>query len=256
MNPALTKAGFLLLLVCSALISWAQNPDMPVATISPAEILDKYLAATGGLEAHRKLSGLSVSGDFGFSLHHPLGNFSFYYRSPSSDTLHVQWISHGDSWVGHHNGELSRRHTVEGVSMINGAGIQIVENDWLSLLETDFKERYSRIDLVGLTMVAKHMAYAVRFTPKAGDPEVRYYDRETFYMVRLDQVQRFKANKDERELAYTIESYFPEYRNVGGISLPKVILVSRDIGNLIFDNSQIKIEEIPESVFSAADRAK
>lgn len=246
----------LVLVLCSPLTIRAQKPELPKGTISPGAILDKYLAATGGAEAHKKLRGLAVSGNFGFSLYHPLGTFSFYYRKPSSDMLHVQGISHGDVWIGHHDGEVSRRHSVEGPSMINGAGMEIIEKDWLSLLETDFRERYSRIELVGLTKVAKRMAYAVRFTPKSGDPEVRYYDAETFYMVRLDQVQRFKANKEARELAYTIESYFPEYRDVGGIHLPQAIMISRDIGNLIFDNSSMKLEDdIPESVFSTAQRS-
>jgi hypothetical protein len=244
--------AFLLLATgaCRSFVLHAQTSDPPTGRVSPAEIVEKYLAATGGLEAHKKLSRITASGDFGFFLQHPLGTYNFYYKAPASDMLQVQMTSHGNSWTGHYEGKAVRGATVEGVGMINGAGMQVVEQAWLSLLESEFKH-YSRIELVGLSKVAHQWAYALRFTPLSGDPQVRYFDCQSFFLVRLDQVQRFQLNKNDPQLAYSVESYFYEYHDVAGVKLPRRIAVSRDEGELTFDIPAIKTDvDIADTVFT------
>src|SRR5262249_51643861 len=109
----------------------------PSRRIGPKEILDKYLEATGGVGRHRSLQTLVASGDFGLSLLHPLGTFYFYYKAPSSDVFELQVISHGQSWVGRRDNHPFRKTTVEGPAMINGIGVNNLEEIWRALLEWD-----------------------------------------------------------------------------------------------------------------------
>jgi hypothetical protein len=229
--------------------TFAQKDAVPSEGISVAKIVSGYLAATGGLDAHKALLTLKASGDFGFSLRHPLGDYMFAYKTPAKDVLEVQMISHGTSWTGRRGDHLIRRSTIEGAEMINGAGMEIVEQSLVSLLEWDISE-YSRIQIIGKAQVEKRWTYALRFTPKKGDPQVRYYDMENFLLLRMDQVQRFRQAKGLPEMAYAVTSYFRDYRQFGALKLPQQIAVSRSLGDLIFELGNVKANvEIPESVF-------
>lgn len=227
----------------------AQKGTASTSTINPATILDGYFSATGGLTAHKELLSLRTAGDFGFSLRHPLGNYTFLYKAPAKDVLEVQMISHGISWTGRRDDHLIRRSSVQGAEMINGAGMEIVEQCLLSLLEWDIHD-YKKIELIGRAEVDKKWAYALRFTPKQGDPQVRYYDMENHLMVRMDQVQRFREARNGPEIAYAVVTHFHDYRQFGVLKLPHEIAVSRDIGDLTFELANVKTGvEIPDSAF-------
>lgn len=242
-------AIFLALAFCLRPDISAQKSAAPTGSISAVKILEGNLAATGGLDAHKTLLTLKATGDFGFSLRHPLGDYVFSYKAPATDVLQLQMISHGSSWTGRRDDRLIRRSTVEGAEMINGAGMEIVEECLRSLLEWDTHD-YSKIELIGRAEVEKRRAFVLRFTPKKGDPQVRYYDMENFLLLRMDQVQRFREAKTLPEMAYAVISYFRDYRQYGSLRLPQQIAVSRSIGDLIFELGNVKANvEIPESVF-------
>lgn len=227
----------------------AQKNAAPSGSISAARILEGYLSSTGGMDAHKEVLTFKATGDFGLSLRHPLGNFIFSYKAPAADVLEVQMISHGISWTGHRDDHLIRRSTVEGAEMINGAGMEIVERCLTSLLEWDTSS-YSKIEIIGRAQVDKRWAYAMRFTPKQGDPQVRYYDMENFLLLRMDQVQRFRQANNVPEMAYAVVSYFRDYRQFGALKLPQQIAVSRSVGDLIFQLSNVKAGmDIPDSAF-------
>ena len=245
------RIAFILTLVLLVVVSntSAQKSAGPTGSISPANILEGYFSATGGLNSHKELVSLTTTGNFGFYLLHPLGSYTFLYQAPARDVLEVQMISHGTSWTGRRDDHLIRRSTVQGAEMINGAGMEIVEQCLVSLLEWDIRD-YKKIELIGRAQVDKRWAYALRFTPSQGDPQVRYYDSENFLMVRMDQVQRFRESKNGREMAYAVVSYFRDYRPVGALKLPHQIAVSRDIGDLTFDLAKVKTDvKIPDSAF-------
>lgn len=244
-----TAFFFLLFVLGFGPASPAQKGAASGGSISAAKILDGYLAATGGLGAHKDLASLKAAGNLGLSLQHPLGGYTFLYKAPGKDLLEVQLISHGISWTGRRDDHLIRHATVQGAEMINGVGMEMVEQSLLSLLEWDIRD-YKKIELVGRAQVDKRWAYALRFTPKHGDPHVRFYDSETFLMVRMDQVQRFKQANNIPEMAYAVTTYFRDYRQFGALKLPHQIAISRDIGDLLFelDNVQTGIE-IPDTEF-------
>jgi hypothetical protein len=231
--------------------SRGQQAGPPQGQISPSEILRKNLIATGGLEAHKALESLVASGEFRLGpTTHRLGDYKFYYQPPGNDMFQLDLISHGTTRIGHRGEQPIQRVAVEGAGMLNGISLGIMEQDWRTLLEWDFCCNYSRIELVGMAEVDKRLAYALRFTPKRGDPFVCFYDRETFLLVRTDQIQRFQTNKKEPEVVYRVESFFRNYRPQGAIKLPMVIAIPRSEGELVFEVSKVKLGgAIADSVF-------
>ena len=242
-------AIFLFLLSFTALTNSSPQKAPPAGSINAAKILEGNLASTGGLSAHKEVVTFRASGDFGLTLTHPLGNYTFLYKAPKKDVLEVQLISHGMSWTGRRDERQIRRGSVQGAQMINGVGMEIVEQSLLSLLEWDIRG-YEKIELVGRAQVDKRWAYAPRFTPRHGDQQVRYYDSETFLLVRMDQVQRFKQANNIPELGYAVTTYFRDSRQYGALKLPHQIAISRDAGDLMFELGDVKTGvEIPDTEF-------
>jgi hypothetical protein len=238
----------------------APQKDAPPG-ISAADVIDKYLAATGGIEAKRALKSMESEGRFGLAGFHNdfrfsgIGEFHFYYKAPDNDAFeleHAQHGAHGYTWMGHHNGKTFLRQTVQSNWAINGITVQSLEEAWLALGEWDFNQRYSQIRLVGRSDVDGKPAYALLFTPREGDPDIRYFDAETFLLVRMDQVGRFRLKQDGPETKTKIESYYSDYKDTGGIKFPRLMVA---IGNPQVPKNKIEFVVSGLKVNSTVDDA-
>src|SRR6266700_6437544 len=214
-----------------------QDPASKNEGISAAEVLDKYLATTGGIEVRRALQSMESYGRFGLEGFHErfrsggIGDFHFYFKAPANDAFeleHAQHGFHGYTWIGHNNGERFFRHTVKSNWAINGVTVESMEEAWLALMEWDFSHHYSQIKLVGRSDVNGKPAYALLFTPPEGDSDVRYFDATSFLLVRMDQVGRYRTKVDGPESKRKIESYYSDYQDTSGIKFPRLIVA---IGN-------------------------
>jgi hypothetical protein len=103
-----------------------------------------------------------------------------------------------------------------------------MEEAWLALMEWDFNDHYSHIKLVGRSDVEGKPAYALLFTPRDGDPHIRYFDTTSFLLVRMDQVGRYRLKVEGPESRGKIESYYSDYQDTGGIKFPRLIVA---VGN-------------------------
>lgn len=241
------------------------NAPSPASNgITAPVILEKNLAATGGREAHQRLQSMVLRGDIGYS---GLGSFTFSYRAPSDDVLKLQARMFGTFWRGRHEGQLFGRGALERPDRIkmerlgvvpggeesfagDPLSIRVIEQDLRSLLEWDYAHDYEKMEVIGRAEVNKRWAVGVRFTPHEGDPVMRFYDSETFLLVRMDQVERFRRTKDGPENARIVQTYFSDYRESDGLMLPRAMRISRP--QVEFELKVARLEtnvKIEESVF-------
>lgn len=229
--------------------------------ISASEILQKNLIATGGLEAHKALETLVASGEIRLNNTNRIGEYKFAYKAPDNDMLEIRRIGHGATWTGSRGKRAVNRSTSELLAVpepydsciwcvTDGVHTWIVESDWRTLLRWDFCCAYN-IELIGMGEVDKRLAYGLRFTSKhGGDPFVCFYDRETFLLVRIDRIDRFRTGLNQVETVHKVESIFRDYREQGGVKLPFVMAIPRPEGEVVFEVSKIKTgEPIKNSVF-------
>jgi hypothetical protein len=107
-----------------------------------------------------------------------------------------------------------------------------------------------KMELFGRTEIDGRCAVGLRFTPHEGDPVMRFYDSETFLLVRMDQVERFRLTKDGAQAARLVQSYFSDFKESGGLKLPRVIRISRPQGESELKLSKIEANvKIDDSVF-------
>lgn len=234
---------------CTCVIAVAQKSP-PTGRISAAEILDKHTSAIGGLEALHALQTLHAQGSFGFPVLNSLGDFHFYFVAPANDVFQFDATAHGQASTGHEDGVPFSQHTGGGIGGLNGVTLDVLDEDWLALIESSFDQRFTRVELVGLTGIDGRWTYALRFTPKAGDPQVRYYDCENFLMIRIDSVERIRLQKDGPGSGYKVETYFSDYRDSGGINFPRKIRATAHKGDLVLEVHDVRTNSpINDSVF-------
>jgi hypothetical protein len=198
----------------------------------------------------RALQTFHAHGSFGFPLLNNLGDFHFYYKAPASDVFQLDAISHGQVSMGHSDGVPFFKHNGENIGGFNGVTLDILDENWLGLIESGFDQHYTRIELVGLAGIDGRWAYALRFTSKSGDPQVRYYDCENFLMVRMDLVERIRLQKDGPESAYKVETYYSDFRDFGGINFPRKITATASNGDLVLEVHDARANTpINDSVF-------
>jgi hypothetical protein len=204
----------------------------------------------GGLESLHTLQTLHAQGSFAICPLNRIGDFHFYYKAPGSDVLQLDSTSHGQYSIGHDQGATFFKRTPNSIGRINGVSIEILEENWLGLIESGFDQNYEKIELLGLTEIDGKWAYALGFTPKSGDRQIRYYDCKSFLMVRMDLAQRIREQQEGPESAYKVETYYSDYANSGGLNLPRKIRANASNGDLVLEISEVRTNvPVDDSVF-------
>jgi hypothetical protein len=211
----------------------AQSSPKPTGAISVQQILDKNLAAMGGLEKLQAAKTLEVGGVFGLNESRPSGDFRFIYKAPASDLFRLDYVSHGQTMTGLNNGKFFTKRSGGNSFAMNGITDGVMEESWRHLIETSI-EGYLSVTLSGLAQLHGKWAYAVRFVPLKGDSHLRYYDCETFLVTQMEMAQRLKATDGGADHAYKVYVEFEDYRATDDLRFPRLVTGESERGSLNF----------------------
>lgn len=216
--------------------------------ITAAVILEKNLAATGGREAFQQLRSMVVRGELGLSRSRT-GEFSFFYQAPSSHVVQLRIDRIGTLWAGDHEGKAISRSAPDRLDLMRMDNTELEPlNIWAILIDLNnlLKRQVPdkiKVELLGRSEVDGRCALGLRFTPPRGYRVMRFYDCETFLLVRMDWVERLRRFKDGPETEQVVRSYFTDYKEGFGLKLPRVIRISRPQGE-----SELKLTKIEANV--------
>lgn len=236
-------------LFACASIGFAVDSDLP----SAATILDRHIEATGGKEAHLKLSNRRLIGklevrQFGHELEakveqniktpnqsHLLIDGATLYQvkanneeqawewaplpSHGSDHSHDATPSHGEE--GHEDGDS---HGFGGTNQ-EAKAFLLKGTEKVRALEAnrihaplEWRTLYSKIETRRRTKVGDEIAYEVSATTPRGDRRTLYYSQKNGRLLRKDRTVDFPS------LGKTILSaYYENYREFDGIWLPTTV---------------------------------
>jgi outer membrane lipoprotein-sorting protein len=235
------------IVLLSALLLVCLSPQSsPAQTIN--QILAKVYIARGGLARIHALRSERVSGTISFGSE-ASGPFTVELKRPMKMhmTLAVQnqtMIRVFDGTQGWSNNPFAGKLNPE----------PMVEEDLKNISEEadfdgpliDYAKKSNKVELVGKDKVEDTEVWRIRLTTKSGD--VRYYlfDAKTFLLLKWEGKRRADG-KD-----YPIESYFHDYRDVGGLKFSFEI----DSGSsatdltqkLVIDNIELNVN-FPDSDF-------
>lgn len=200
-----TKGLYVTLFCLLPLTAAAQTPD---------SIVDKVLAARGGLDKIRAVQAERVSGHISFG-QDAEGPFVVELKRPRK--MHMEFTIRGSTMVrvydgksaGWANNPFVGKNTPEPMFEEELKNIS-EESDFDGPL-VDYKAKGNQIGLVGKDKVEGKEAYRLKLTTKNGDVRFYLFDSETFLLLKWEGKRKFK---DEEA---PVESFFRDYHDVGGL---------------------------------------
>jgi len=188
------------------------------------QILDRYVQATGGDAAHRKLTSRITTGTIEIENSHITVSYERYQQGPNRQ-VEISWFNYGNGMkfqVSHgFNGAVGwmLNPTDGGFRELSGTELASEKRDAEFYWGIKLKELYPKMTLIGPVQVGAQTAYyCIEATPPEGDSVKLYFGAQTGLLTRVDST--FESVQ-EGKVPYT--TYFEDYREVDGIKLPFVL---------------------------------
>jgi len=226
----------------------AADGQPPKAQLTAAQIVDKYVAATGGLRAWRAVQTLSLAGKLGVG-----GNQRASLNVPSANPVPTgasPIISHRrvDEVQVPFLMELKRPRKLRFELQFNGqAAVQVYDgvNGWklrpflnrsevepysaeemkIASMQSDldgplvdYAAKGNRVELDGAEKVEGRDTYKLKLTMKNGKVVHVWIDAQSFLETKIEGAPRRLDGVD-----HPVEIYFREYRAVDGLQMPFVL---------------------------------
>ena len=238
--------GILTLVILAASLVLAADTRSAPAGLSATQIVDKNVAARGGLQAWRAVQTLSLEGKMGAGgnqramLHVPMANskevantlprrpaeeaqlpFLLEMKRPRKVRMELQF--HGQTAVQVYDGAngwklrpFLNRHEFEPFSQEE---LKIASHqEELDGPLVDYAAKGTRVELDGTETVEGHDTYKLKVIEKSGHTVHVWVDAKTFLETKIDGQPRTLDGTE-----HPVEIYYRDYRTVDGLQIPFVL---------------------------------
>ncbi len=211
------------------------------------QILDNFVQAIGGRQAHKKLISRVMKGKFEIPEEEVSGSIEHEAMAPNKlrVTLRAQ-TKDGKSFDlssvfdGAVGWELNQTNAAN--RELSGTELAANRRDAEFYREIKLKELYPKMRFKGEGRVGKRAAYLIEATPKEGNPEKWYFHKKSGLLILTEDT-------DE-------STYFDDYREVDGVKLPFVVRTTSAEINFIAKFDEIMHDiSIEETRFKNSDPA-
>jgi outer membrane lipoprotein-sorting protein len=200
--------------LCTALLcSW----PLITAAQTADEIVNKALAARGGVEKIKAVQSERVSGRISFTGGLE-GTFVLELKRPRK--MHIEITVEGQKVIRVYDGKsagwmINPFAENKDVQLLSDEEMKSIseESDFDGPL-VDYKTKGNQIELLGKEEFDDKPVYRLRLTNKNGDVRFYFFDATTFVLVKWEGIRRI----EEKEFPW--ESIFSDYRDVQGLKYP------------------------------------
>lgn len=185
-------------------------------------VLEKYVEALGGLEAHEKMTGVKMTGRFAMPAMGIGGTIDMNMATPNKRVMLINVEGFGVIQQGT-DGKVAWTTQIPGSppTMLEGeqAQEQIEDADFLSRVKP--REQYTAAETVGVFTHKDQKVYKVKLVDKNGDHSEALYEVESGLLVK----QSVKA--DPEAPGFATETEFSDYREIsGGVKMAYSMVVT------------------------------
>lgn len=245
-NLTVTKIGFALLLATPAARLLAAD-ELPKAET----ILDKYVEVTGGRAAYEKLHNMVTTGSM---LLAPMGikaSVASYHAAPNKMLMEINIEGMGKIQEG------SDGTVAWSLSAMQGPHIKEGEEKAQAMLEaqfnseTEWKNQYKEVKTTGVESVDGKDCYKIVMTPNTGSPVTRYYDKQSYLLVKVAMTAKTPMGD------IPVESTLDDYRKEGDILTPHKTTAKQGPQQFTITLDSVKYNvDIPAQKFELPDEIK
>jgi len=220
----------------------AEEKSAKLELPSGESIMDKYIEAAGGIEAHEKLKDTVFRGVIEVGPKVKMG-LAIYSAEPN---LHLQEIDIpgiGKMLEGVDGNIAWSYSAMSGPSIKEGKDAERAMTN-AKFHDYDWRAKYRSAETEGVEMVEEEECYKVILTPSTGNPETHYYSRQTGLLVRDEKIIEMEGEK------ISIENIFKDYRKLDGVMTPFKMIQSGAGQTATITFTEIKNNvDIPKSTF-------
>jgi hypothetical protein len=197
-------------------------PLAQAADLTAAQIVDKNIAARGGLQAWRAVNTIALSGqmDAGGKTEARLP-FTMSMKRPAKSRLEISFQEQTavQAWDGKQGWKLRpflNRNDVEPYTAAETKSAAAAAE--LDGPLVDYAKKGSRVELTGTETVEGRTTYKLTLTPKVGNKQNLWIDATTFLEARIDGEPR---RLDGR--LHKVAIYYRDFKPEGGVVIPRVL---------------------------------
>lgn len=208
-----------------------------------ADILDRYVAVTGGKKAYKSIKNRVVRGTLELVAQGIKGDVTIYAARPNLLYSLIEAEALGKIERG------TDGQVVWESSMMTGPVIKEGQEKLDMLRDATFdrqvawRETFKGASTVGVETVDGKTCDKIEMTPEAGHPQYWYYERESGLLVRLD------AKIETQMGAIDMESYMKDYQATDNILMPRELRI-----NVLGQERRLTTTSVEHNVDLPADR--
>jgi len=219
---------------------------------SGEEVFDKYIEATGGLDAHRKLHNLFMKGTFKMVQAGITASITIYTAEPNLTYSKIESPGLGVIESGF-NGEVAwEKSLMTGPRIKEGDEKLDVQRDSIFQWEARWRDVYSKAETIGIAPVDNKPCYQVKMTPKnPGTPVVLFFDKKSYLMVKMERSFATQMG------SVSAEVFTSDYRKVAGILGPffsKTAFMGQEMV-MTFESIEANVK-LPQGIFDLPEEIK
>ncbi len=246
----------IVLLVNAEFVSHAaaqESAQRRTRTASPSvdSILDRYVAAVGGVEAWKKLSTRVVTGTVELSPPLLKGRVELYQLAPDKMFFQMKVPSLGVAWVLVNGEEGWQKDFASEPRRLVGAELLETKGDADFSKEMHLRKLYSRMEYKGTSIIDSRTADVVRAFTATGRSHTLYFDKDSGLLLREDFVSITTRGRE------TVETYFGDYRELKDVGVKYPFLVrqvtARAVQTMRFEQVQHNVP-VDSAMFAAPNQ--
>ncbi len=204
--------------------------------LTAEQIIEKSLEASGGRALMSKLTSTYASGNIEFVTSHMHGQLEMYAKAPNKQLVISNLEGVGEVKQGFDGQVAWGQDPTGSVEKVAGEALDDIRRSAVFNAALKWRELYPKTELAGEQTVAGRPAWGVRLIPATGKPEVHYFDKETFMLVK-ESGKREIPKQGEVEIAVELS----DYRDVGGIKVPfRVKQTMVPLGDMVITLTEVK----------------
>jgi hypothetical protein len=229
----------LAVLIISAAGGLAQERAKPAAApkkaaLTAEQVIDKSIEAAGGRAAMEKLVSTYAKGMMEFTEQDMYGLLELYAKAPNKQLIVMNLDMVGEVKQAFDGKVAWAREPSGRIVEVSGAPLEDARRRAVFNAPLRWRELYPKAELTGEDSVGDRKAYVIRLTAATGQFVTRYYDQETFLLLRE------AGNHDTPQGAMDVQADFSDYRDVDGVKTPFRITQTLPAGELVLKISEVK----------------
>jgi hypothetical protein len=243
MNRRLVIARMLVMFTACATLALDRAALAQAALPSGKDVLEKYLAATGGREAYEKITSRVTHATMDAPALGIKGKVTIMQVAPNKGYVFTDITGVGTVEQGSDGTIVWEKSAMMGPRLVDGQERESLQRS-LTINGELFPDKfYKSIETVGVEDIDGRPCYKVEIVTLAGGKETRFYDKETALLMKTNAI----ASTQMGEIP--IVATATDYRDVDGIKMP-FKATQEMMGRTI----TVAIEKIEQNVEVPADK--